>query len=375
MNNREKGTLLWAVFSIDKSEQGSTLDRVDYKNIRKFEKVVKGQTLLSFIPDEKGLVRLADIEDYKGRNVVISDDNISISSEIDGYAYKSNDRIHVDDVYHVLGDVGYETGNIRFDGPVIINGDVLSGFRVEAEGDVEIGGNVGAAEVYSQSGSITVNNGIVGLGRAKLLASKNIYCGFIQDANVGARGDIEGKKYRFNSEISSGGYIIVKEDEGVVRGGSLFARSTIEANVIGSENQIHTEIQVSDHSANPLLAEMDKAREELEDAINTHKRFIKQEEFLLLLKSRLKNLSPEKLIELEQLKNRKELVLVKQEKIEKRLAEIKAEALGKSNDEKVKIINFLYPGVKFIINGIELYSDEKYSKVSVVFTEDKIEFR
>jgi uncharacterized protein (DUF342 family) len=67
----------------------------------------------------------------------------------------------VDDVYTIEGDVGLETGDIIHPGAVLIEGDLLSGSQVEAEGDVKVHGTVEAATIKA-GGNLTVRGGISG---------------------------------------------------------------------------------------------------------------------------------------------------------------------------------------------------------------------
>ena len=54
-----------------------------------------------------------------------------------------------------------KSGNIIFDGPVEIRGDIDQGATVEATGDIKIIGNVEAATVRSRKGSVVVDGVII----------------------------------------------------------------------------------------------------------------------------------------------------------------------------------------------------------------------
>ena len=71
--------------------------------------------------------------------------------------------VAVQQVAQIAGDVGYETGNIEFQGNVLISGSVNAGFCVGATGDIAIVGSVEAGSQVKAGGDVTVQQGIVGL--------------------------------------------------------------------------------------------------------------------------------------------------------------------------------------------------------------------
>jgi len=74
----------------------------------------------------------------KGKNVEISEDGQSLIAGIDGQVNYIDGKVSVFANYEVPADVDNSTGNISFVGNVIIRGNVLSGFTVEAGGSVEV---------------------------------------------------------------------------------------------------------------------------------------------------------------------------------------------------------------------------------------------
>ena len=67
---------------------------------------------------------------------------------IDGLVTKTEkEKLNVFPVYEVNGDVDYNIGNIDFVGTVVIRGNILTGFRVKASGDIRVTGGIEGAEV------------------------------------------------------------------------------------------------------------------------------------------------------------------------------------------------------------------------------------
>ena len=93
-----------------------------------------------------------------GENVILEEEEgvQRLRSQIEGGASVSTAETHdssgtlltrqftvsVQPVASIPGTVDYKTGNIDFQGNVVIGGSIASGFRVKASGDVAIAGNV-----------------------------------------------------------------------------------------------------------------------------------------------------------------------------------------------------------------------------------------
>jgi len=111
-------------------------------------------TLLEPVPGE-------DIELKTGDGTVISPKNkdILVSTKV-GLPRIIENGMEVDEVYQ-LKSVNISTGHIKFEGSVIIDGDVCEGMKVLASGDITVGGFVESAYLIS-GGDITISGGIIG---------------------------------------------------------------------------------------------------------------------------------------------------------------------------------------------------------------------
>ncbi len=303
------GELQWKI-GINKPFENTVKDsnRIDFKNSKFSQTVSPNEVLVKRIPPEKGTDGLSVFgkpisslgKDYPlpaGRNTHISKDGTLLYSDIKGSAFLENGRVNVDEIYHVKGNVSYATGNIKFDGPVVIDGDVLSGFRVEARDSIYISGNIEAANVYSHQGDITVQYGILGKGRAKILAGGSLKCGFIQDATVGVRKDVIAEHYILNGIITAGGKVDVSQNEGLIRGGNVTAEKGIIVKDAGSERNTYTELHIMNQGENEsqnALWEISKTRSELSVRLSSLK---KRLSFLEVLDTRLNGLSDDKIAE------------------------------------------------------------------------------
>lgn len=102
-----------------------------------------------------------DIQITAGEGTVISpkNKNVLISTLI-GLPRSIENGMEIDEVYK-LKNVDVTTGHIKFEGSVIIDGDVCEGMKVFAKGDISIGGFVESAQLEA-GGDITIVGGIIG---------------------------------------------------------------------------------------------------------------------------------------------------------------------------------------------------------------------
>ncbi len=102
-----------------------------------------------------------DIEMLVGEGTSLSPKNNSIlvSTKV-GLPRIIENGMEVDSVYQIKN-VDVSTGHIKFEGSVIIDGDVCEGMKVFATGDISIGGFVESATLDA-GGDITIGTGIIG---------------------------------------------------------------------------------------------------------------------------------------------------------------------------------------------------------------------
>lgn len=149
-----------------------------------------------------------------------------------------------------LQDVDLATGNIHFDGNVIIHGMVQAGLSVWAGGDVIINGIVEAASIEAQ-GSIELRAGVVGQGTAKIKARGSIMARFIESANVEAGDSIHATDLIMHSEVIALNKVEVSGGaKSQIVGGVTRAAQLIKARVLGSPASVQTRIEVG---VNPYM--------------------------------------------------------------------------------------------------------------------------
>ena len=144
----------------------------------------------------------------------------------------------------INGDVGVETGNIKFDGSVSIRGTVANGFSVIATGDISIEGAegiTGAKLIKSENGDIYIRGGIFGVGETEVEAEGNVYVKHVNDANIIAKKDIVIGFYSLGSNLT-GNSILLDERKGKVIGGKAIAKNVIVTAISGNRLERRTEL-------------------------------------------------------------------------------------------------------------------------------------
>jgi uncharacterized protein (DUF342 family) len=179
----------------------SASGRVDYWQRMEKLSVTNGQVLARVHPPKPG----SPGTDVFGNDAAVDEPQEAVISQcpnveyavdadigvytatIDGRIRWADGVLAVDDVFTIDGDVGLETGNISHPGAVEVNGNVLTGATIEAEGDIVVKGLVEPANIRS-NGSLTVRGGIVGREDCKIDLGGGVHAKYILDASIAACG-------------------------------------------------------------------------------------------------------------------------------------------------------------------------------------------
>ena len=199
-----------------------------------------------------------------GKNIELSEDKLKIMSKVNGHATLQGDRVFVSNSYDVPGDVDNSTGDIDYEGNVVIHGNVRTGFKVKAAGDIEVFGSVEGGELIS-GGQVVLHHGMQGMTKGKIIAKGNVVSKFIESSRIFSEGYIETEAI-IQSQVSAKGEIVVNGQRGHIIGGYVRTSESVEAKAIGSGMGISTVVevgfdpQVQDriHQIKTLLVEKNK---------------------------------------------------------------------------------------------------------------------
>jgi uncharacterized protein len=174
---------------------------------------------------------------------------ISSDSELKTVKGRRHMRINIAvyPISNIEADVDYTTGNIDFNGDVVVGGSVQSQFSVKATGTVTIGGYIEAGAYVTAGKDILIQRGVVGAS-TELVAGGDIMSKFIQEATVRSGGDVKVGSYIFNASVRAGGQVLVPGmGEGKSRalvGGLVWGAKGITARSIGSPYNASTRLVV-----------------------------------------------------------------------------------------------------------------------------------
>lgn len=232
------------------AEDGS----VNYRELNYIESVKKDQKLCEItmpIPGKNGrtifgnAIKAAEGKVPKiirGANVYVSKDKLNFFSSINGQVNFADGKITILATHEVQANVDNSTGNINFIGSVYIRGNVLSGFIVEAGGDVEVFGVVEGATIKA-GGDIILRRGMTGNNKGVLIAGGDIIANFIENGTIEAANDIKAESI-MHSNVKCGNTLELAGRKGLLVGGVARVGREIKAKVIGSHLATRTLIEV-----------------------------------------------------------------------------------------------------------------------------------
>ena len=283
-----------------------------------------------------------------GKNIHISEDGLTMYSEVDGHVGLAGDRVFVSDVYEVPADVGVASGNIEYNGSVVVKGNVITGYSVTAAGDITVDGVVEGATLVA-GGQIYLKRGIQGMGKGVLIAGDNIVSKFMENCTAKSGQDILADAI-MHSNVTAAGSVTTRGRKGLITGGKIKASKDIDAVNLGSSMGTKTEciIGVNDElmaEFKELEALMGRIKEEQEKNI----------QIINMCKERMKSGKvTEELIRAAQLAKvqAQKIQQENQEKVE-RYRTLKAEMLA-YKPGNVAVQNTAYPGVELKM-GSEIF--------------------
>ena len=178
-----------------------------------------------------------------GRYVKYDEKGARFIAEKAGLLRLTDNRLCVDETYDINGSVGIETGNIKFDGHLVVSKDINEVAVVEVGGGIEVGNVIGAANVKS-GGNIIVGRGIAGAGKGKVCADGDVRTNYITNAEVRAGGDVSVVNEIIQSTIHALGKVDVAE--GRIVGGQVVALGGVVVGELGSGSGVPTYIKVAE---------------------------------------------------------------------------------------------------------------------------------
>lgn len=341
--------------------------KVDFHEMGLIENVMAGQTLARKIPasigengeDIFGTVITAsdgnDIQLTPGKNVSLSDDGMEMISDIDGFVAYDGKKLRVDPIYHVNGDVSFETGNITFLGAVIVTGTVRDDFVIRASGDVFVG-SVAAAEIEAE-GNVVIRGGVSGRDKAQIKAGGSVISKFVEQANISAGKHVVVQEAIMHSNISAGGSIVCLEGKrGLIVGGTIRAGEEIYCKELGSKIATRTFVEVGiDPAVRQSIIELETKLREQKENFDRVRKGIKA---LSMLKKKVGVLPPQKESLLLELVGLNRVLNTKLQSIQQELKTLQTK-MRESGKGKVCVLNQVYTGIKIVVKNAIVHIDQE----------------
>ncbi len=345
---------------------------VDYHQLNTINHIEAGQCLARMekeVPGENGsdvfggIVLPRQVKSKKfsfSNNINVSEDGTELYSMVTGHVSLVNGKVFVADVFEVPADVDNTVGDITYEGNVQVKGNVKSGFKISAKGDIIVDGVVEGAELNA-GGQIILKRGIHGMGKGVLQAEGNILTKFIESATVISNGYVETESI-LHSTVSARSDVRVGGKKGFITGGTIRAGNMVSAHNIGSEMGSNTKIEVG---VEPEIKE--RYTEVQKEVLQLNK---DMEQIRPILKNftekmaRMEEVSPEKQQQVQLLaKNFRE----KKATLESLQAEQQTlyECIAMSNNSRIKVNGTLYAGVWVSISDIGMNIKSNYSHSQV----------
>lgn len=293
------------------------------------------------IPQNKPKIKLLKC----GRNIEMNSDKTTLTSLVDGNVSLTQDTVFVSDTYTVPADVDASTGDLDYDGNIVVTGVVKTGFTVRAKGDIQVNGVVEGATLIA-GGNIVIKRGVQGMGKGKLVCGGDICAQFFESANVEAEGNVTAGSI-LHSTINSKGKVVVSGKKGFIVGGVINCQDYVEVNSIGNKMEtqtlinvgVKTELYEEMKGLVSEVTEMNKVIEETSSYLNVYKEKLKKGI----------SLSPENLKQIKQYNAQLDEVLASKKTKNERMVAIKSE-LDRCNAGKIRVLGYAYRGAMFFIS-------------------------
>jgi uncharacterized protein (DUF342 family) len=248
--NAEDGRLEWTA---DYFTPGYFIDpmtkRIDFHQKIEERAVEKGQLLVKVIAPREGsdgidvfgkpikVTRPRPAEIKGGPNVAWDDKELGYRANCAGRVRLSGKTLEIDEVYKIRSDVGKDTGNIKHNGQLVVEGNVESDFKIEAAGHIEVRGLIYACDIEC-GGNLIAKEGINENQTKKIAVKGDIAAKYILNASVVCEGNITAKREIFQSLVKTKGEVNCAE--GRIVGGEILSAKGITVKEAGSKGNVKT---------------------------------------------------------------------------------------------------------------------------------------
>ncbi len=211
-----------------------------------------------------------------GANTRLNAQRTELYAAANGNVRLSAGKVIVEPVI-VVKNVNYETGNIRFDGSVVVEGSIADGFVVEAGGDLQVGKGVGKATLKA-AGNILLKTGINGNGAGEIECGGDLFARYIESCNVACRGNVLVEEAIMHSHLRVWQHCVLSGRRSEVIAGDIMVGGSLWCKKLGNFNEVATRVSIgvvpnlmltyrsACSSLNEKQEELDRVEEKLSQA-------------------------------------------------------------------------------------------------------------
>ncbi|MCI8755516.1 MAG: DUF342 domain-containing protein [Oscillospiraceae bacterium] len=337
---REDGTINFKEMNLVVNvEEGQTLCEITLPTEGKEGRNVYG----SPIKPRRGLAPVVPA----GENTKVIEEGRKLVAAKTGSLVFQKGKFRVEPVLKV-DNVDNSTGNLRFNGDVVVKGFVQEGFEIHSTGNVRIEGSVEGASIYAD-GSILLVNGINGMGRGILQAGKEVTSKYIENCSIRAGGDVKAETI-INSTVETDGNIEISGKRGRIAGGKLTVFGSINSRRVGSRSAVQTVIVLG--STPSMMREKMDLENRLKELNDKYEEMRKSLDYLERLDKAKQITTPERKKALNQMRLQAPVLKMKRAKLMEQKAELEERLQGVAHCMLVS--QKVYPPTKIMIGNASM---------------------
>lgn len=310
-----------SAFSPNIDKDSNKIDMLDSYHLKT---VLKGDPLMRLHPPTNGrggvnvygeripstVGKSLAFKEYEGSCLSKKDPNL-LEASVGGQPKIFNDGVKVFNVLE-LENVDLHTGNIDFDGSIVVLGDVKPKMKVKVTGDLEVHGVIEDA-VIDVKGALFAVKGILGKKNPEMEdlscvinVDGAIQSDFAQYSHIESTQDIHIKSYVSHCEIITNGKLAVANQDfsaGSIIGGVNCADRGIETVYLGTDAEVETLCEtffhyielckkISDQELvrddyNNVLSKLERVKEKLRMSVINIDKKEKKKKLLMVMKNEL----------------------------------------------------------------------------------------
>jgi len=305
---------------------------------------IKGKPVVARPMDQEEAMLAGELTELRDRGIfALEDGNVRLDKGM----------VMIEPIVTVQN-VDYETGNLEFEGSIIIKGTIADGFSVKASGDVQIAKSVGRVLVEAGR-NVILEAGINGDKEGKVIAGCDIYARFVESAFLVAKGSLIVTAAILHTTMKVSGNLLLEGGRSEILGGLGIIRGWVKCRVIGSLYETKTNLIVGVEPSEleeflDLLKELEELRDQQDD-LDKRIRYINKK---VLQPAAAPELTLQKTI----MEREENVITLRIEEYSRKIQKIRKTLLP-SLDSFVLVEDMIYPGAKISFGLLEFAVDRR----------------